>query len=144
MPQKRSKNVPSKKDTRTQCGFTIIEIMVALLITTLVIVGYVGTNIYAQKNSEEMHERTLAIQDANWAIEEMRNVSRTGTFPGNVIANFPDDATIPGFSSLNSEVVVASYENTSANPLNVTITVTWLSYGGRQQSTTLRTYITQR
>lgn len=125
-------------------GFTLIELMIALLVLTLVIVGYVGANITAQRNSEEMHERTLAIQDANSAIEQMRDASKTGTFPGNVVTLYPQNSQITGFNNLTNEQVTVNYANSTANPLDVTVTVAWLSYTQRQNTEAVQTYITQR
>ncbi|MFH0984984.1 MAG: hypothetical protein V1882_05550 [Candidatus Omnitrophota bacterium] len=125
-------------------GFTFAELMIALVVTTLVVGGYVGANLKAQQNSEAMHERTLAIQDANQVIEQMRNTSRTGTFPNNVVAAYPNDGTLTGFSGLTDEEVTISYASATANPLDTTITVTWTSYAGRSETETVRTYITQR
>jgi len=150
---------------RDQRGFTVIEIMIALLVTTLVIVGSIGGNIFAQRNSEEMHERTIAIKNANRLIEMMRYESRTGTFPANVVTRFPDPdllGIIPQFNdgitdetpNLSNKTIGVSYcrgtispcpaADTTANPLDVTVTVSWRSYTGVSRSETIRTYITQR
>lgn len=149
----------------TQRGFTIVEIMIALLVTTLVIAGSVGGNIFAQRNSEEMHERTVAIKTANRLIEMMRYESRTGTFPANVVTRFPDpdpqvivpqfiDTTTDESPNLTDKSVRVSYcrgvsspcpsADTTANPLDVTVTVSWLAYTGVERSESIRTYITQR
>lgn len=132
------------KKLHGQAGFTLIELMIALVVLTVVIVGYIGTNILAQRNTEEMHERTLAIQDANRVIEQMRNISRTGTFPGNVVTAYPNNGTPAGFQNLDQEAITVSYVSPTANPLDVTITVAWRSYTQHQVSETIRTYITQR
>jgi prepilin-type N-terminal cleavage/methylation domain-containing protein len=128
-----------------QAGFTFVELMIALVVVTLVIGGYIGANVKAQQSAEAMHERTLAIQDANRVIELMRNVSRTGTFPGNVVSAYPDGSTSAGVAGLTNEVITVSYNgDSSANPLDVTITVTWSSYTQREHTETVQTYITQR
>jgi len=67
--------------SRGERAFTLVELMIAFVIVSVVIVGYVGANVMAQRNTEEMHERTIAIQDANRVIEQMRDTSRTGGFP---------------------------------------------------------------
>jgi prepilin-type N-terminal cleavage/methylation domain-containing protein len=145
MIQKGEMMVHRKKLPKSQAGFTFAELMIALVILTLVIGGYIGANVKAQQTAEAMHERTLAIQDANRVIELMRNVSRIGTFPGNVVAAYPDESTLAGLANLTNEVITVSYNgNTSANPLDVTITVTWLSYSQREHTETVQTYITQR
>ena len=127
-------------------GFTIVELMIALIVASLTFGGYIGANILAQQNSEAMNERTLAIQDANRAIEQMRNTSRTTTqaFPANVVAVYPNNGTIQGSNNLTGEDIRITYANTTANPLDVTITVTWQSYARRASTATVRTYMTQR
>lgn len=131
-------------------GFTIIEIMIALLVLTLVIVGYVGANIAAQKNSEEMHERTVAIQNANQVIEQMRTLSNTSPFPASVVTgDYQNNGHPTGFNDLTNELITVTYtgataDPTTENPLNVTVTVDWLSYAGRQCREVIQTYITQR
>jgi prepilin-type N-terminal cleavage/methylation domain-containing protein len=133
-----------KRALENQAGFTLVELMIALVVITLVIGGYVGANIAAQRNSEEMHERTIAIQDANRTIEQIRNVSRTGTFPSNVTTEFPPNGAVAGFANLTNEQVVVSYVNANGNPLLATVTVTWLSYPQRQNTERVQCYITQR
>jgi prepilin-type N-terminal cleavage/methylation domain-containing protein len=133
-----------KRVLEHQAGFTLMELMIALFVLSLVIAGYIGANVKAQQNTEYMHERTIAIQDANRIIEQMRYVSRTGTFPDNVVAEYPQNSTPGGFQNLPRETITISYASTTSNPLDVTVTVGWLSYTGRTNSETLRTYITQR
>ena len=45
-----------KEIIRNRAGFTLVEIMIALLILSLVITGYVGANVMAQKNGEDTLE----------------------------------------------------------------------------------------
>ncbi len=118
--------------------------MIAILVVSLVLAGYIGANIRAQQNGEEMHERTIAIQDANRAIEQMRDASKTGTVPGNVTALYPNNGNVAGFDNLTNEQVNVTYANATTNPLDATITVTWSSYTRRQISEAVETYITQR
>jgi len=136
------------KDTRKhleeRAGFTLIELMIALAVISIVIVGFIGANVVAQRNNEEMHERTTAIQDANRAIEQIRDASRAGTFPTNVTTPYPQNSQITGFNNLTNEQVTVTYASTTANPLDVTVTVAWLSYAQRQSTELVRTYITQR
>ncbi len=136
------KNVKAPLDEPS--GFTLIELMIALVVVSVLIAGFVGANVMAQHNNEEMHERTLAIQDANRAIEQIRNVSRTGTFPSNVVTAYPDTGELEGFDNLTSETITVSYASTTANPLDVTVTIAWVSYPQRDNEEVIRTYITQR
>jgi type II secretory pathway pseudopilin PulG len=122
----------------------MIELMIALVVISIVSVGFIGANILAQKNNEEMHERTIAIQDANRAIEQIRNVSRIGTFPANVVTAYPHNGTLTGFNDLTAETVRVAYVSATANPLDATVTVSWTSYPQRNNEITIQTYITQR
>lgn len=146
-----------KKPVRSRTGFTLIELMIALFIISVVIVSYVGANITAQRNSEEMHERTIAIQDANRAIEQIRDIAKPDTtFPDNVVAQYPNNTILPKvktggltdeeiFNNLTDEEVKVSYESaTTANPLEIKVTVTWSSYPQRDNEEVVRAYITQR
>jgi prepilin-type N-terminal cleavage/methylation domain-containing protein len=130
--------------SKSQAGFTIIELMIALLVLTLMIAAFVGANGSAQRTAEEMHQRTVAIQDANRVIEQMRDTSKTGTFPANVTAIYPQNGNVAGIINLLDEVITVTYANAAANPLVATVTVTWTTYTGRQYTETVETYITQR
>lgn len=127
-----------------QGGFTLIELMIALFVTTLAIMGYIGANSVIQKNSDSSYEQTVATQDAHRVIELMRNTAQTGTFPGNVTTAYPNGGTVGGFTNLTNEQITSAYISTTANPLDITVTVTWLSTTGRTMSIALRTLITQR
>lgn len=127
-----------------QVGFTLVELMIALVVISIVIAGFIGADILAQRNNEEIHERIIAVQDANRIIEQMRNISRTGTFPGNVVSQYPDQNAVGGFDHLNNEQITVSYADAAGNPLDVTVQVTWLSYSQRAHEEVIRTYITQR
>ncbi len=129
---------------KNQKGFTVIELMVSLFIVTLAIAGYIGANVFLQRNADEAFERTVAVQDAHRVIERMRNTAQTGTFPGNVTAAFPQGAAVAGFTNLTAEQVTVTYVNTTANPLDATVAVTWTSVTRRAMTTALRTLITQR
>ena len=127
-------------------GFTLIEVMIALVIATLTLGAYIGANVLIQKNTEVLNERTLALQDANRAIEQIRTASRTTSpaFPANVVAAYPNNSTIAGSGGLTSESILINYADPTANPLVVTVGVTWTSYARRTTTVAVQTYITQR
>lgn len=125
-----------------RAGFTLAELMIALVIIMLVAAGYAAANIASQRIVQEMNERTIAIQDANRVIEQMRNASRTPPYLGNVTATF--NGAVTGITNLPSEQVRVSYDNTGADPLLATVAVTWTSYAGRTCTETVETFMTQR
>ena len=129
---------------KKQEGFTLIEIMIAMSVSVIAILGFITAVTSIRQSSEGAYERTIAVQDANRVIEQMRDTSTSGTFPDNVTAVYPHNAAVSGFSNLTSEQVTVSYADAAADPLDVTVTVTWLEHGRRSMSKAIRTFITQR
>ena len=127
-----------------QRGFNLVELMIAMVVGVLVLMGFIGTNGALRQASYAAYEKSVALQDANQVVEMMRNTAASGTFPAVVTTSYPSGGTVSGFSNLTSETITVSYANSAANPLDTTVTVTWLQNGNRSVSTTLRTYITQR
>lgn len=123
-------------------GFTLIEIMIAAVVVAVVVLGFMGASTGIQMQGEAAHQRSIAIQDANRVIELMRDAAATGTFPANVTSAY--SGTLSGYTSLPSESVSVAYASTSANPLDVTVTVSYLENSRRTTSAAVRSYITQR
>ena len=86
----------------------------------------------------------VAAQDSQRVLELIRNASTNGAFPANVVNTYPNGAAIPGFNNLVNEQIIANYSNTIADPLDITVTTTWLERGERNVSFQLRTLMTQR
>ena len=136
-----------KKDNRVcldQRGFTYIEIMIAVAIIVMAIVGIMSANVFIQKTGDVAYERTVALLDANRAVEKLRIAAASGNFPGNVTGSYPDNQTISGFTNLTNETVTVDYVSATANPLDTTITVSWLTSQNRTQTVVLKTLITKR
>ncbi|HTL47360.1 MAG TPA: prepilin-type N-terminal cleavage/methylation domain-containing protein [Verrucomicrobiae bacterium] len=128
----------------SESGFTLIELMITMAVVLVALVGYVAANIAVQQASNAAFQNTVALQDANRVIEQMRNTSVGGTFPGNVTAVYPNNGAVAGFNNLTNEAITVSYSDATANPLTVTVSVSWLENGRRNVNTALRTLITQR
>jgi prepilin-type N-terminal cleavage/methylation domain-containing protein len=127
-----------------ESGFTLIELMITVGVVLLALVGYVGANIAVQQASNAAFEATVALQDANRVIEQMRNTASGGAFPGNVVAAFPNNAAVAGFNNLTGETITVGYADPTSDPLTVTVTVAWSENGRRNVNTALRTIMTQR
>ena len=118
--------------------------MIAMVILTVGMLGILLTNTTSRHMTAVMNERILALQDAHRVIELLRSTSATGTFPANVTAVYPDGAPVVGFNSLADEAVAVAYADPAADPLHVTVTVTWAQLGVRPATAQLQTLITQR
>ena len=132
-------------------GFTLIELMITVVVMVIAIGAVLQANTGMARTSEGMFQRSVAMQDANQVIERMRNTAISGTFPANVTAVYPNNGSVSGFSALTSEAVTVSYADRNGdgnalteNPLDVTVTVSYLDNTQRNTSMSLRSLITQR
>lgn len=129
-------------DRKKEKGFTLIEVMITAVVVAVVVLGFLGSATALQSANRAAFERTIALQDANQVIEAMRNTAATGTFPSNVTSVY--SGTVSGYSNLPSESVSVSYASPTANPLDVTVTVSYNENSVRPTSASIRTYMTQR
>lgn len=129
---------------KSEQGFTFIEVMISMVVIVLLVTGFLGSATSLQAANLAAFERSMALQDANQVIETMRNTAATGTFPANVVAAYANNSTVSGFTSLSGEQVRVSYANVAADPLDVTVTVSYNENGRRAVTAVLRTYITKR
>ena len=125
-------------------GFTLLEVMIAVAVIGLGLLGVMLTNVNVQKMSDWGYERLVATQDAHRVLELLRNSSATGNFPSNVTQTFPAGASVSGFSNLSGEQVVVTYADPAVDPLDITVTTSWLESGRRNSSIQLKTLMTQR
>ena len=127
-------------------GFTFMELMIAMTVAALTILFFVTTQTKFQLNAETAYERKVATQDAHRFLEQMRITAQTGTFPANVSTTAFPAGTVAGYTSMPSsaETMTVAYASASADPLDVTVTVSWTGYNQRTSSQTVRTMVTKR
>ena len=125
-------------------GFTLLEVLIAMMVLGFGLLAMLMGNTYTQQASERIYERMIAAQDASRVIEQMRDASINGNFPANVTTTFPNGVAVAGFNNLMGEQVVATYANPNADPLDITVTTSWLERGRRNTSLQLGMLMTQR
>lgn len=126
-------------------GFTLIEVLISLAVFVVAFLSLIFANIYIQQRHEERTQELLALGDALKLLEQMRKVSNSGEFPGNVVQAFPEGVPLPvENSNLPAETITVDYEDPLGDPLEFTVEVTWLRKGIRSGKTQLRTGMTQR
>jgi len=118
-----------------------MELVIVLGILMPVTLAIVAANVYTFRVSETAQGSTIAIQDAHATIERIRNTSKQGL--AQVTTTFPSGAAVAGFANLPAEQVVVTYPSASADPLAITVTVTWLDRN-RNMARALSTWVTQR
>ena len=135
-------------------GFTLIEVMIAMAVLAVTILGVLMMLMAAEALSEDSKNLTTAVEDARSIMERVRKDVETNADMSTFVTNYPDssyedwvtDQQAAGteFVSLNGEAVDVTLGNAGDDPLDVTVTVSWNDHGGRVRSTTLQTQMTNR
>ena len=119
------------------CGFTLLEILIALIIFTLavvVIAGLFSTGLISSLDSENT---TIAMNLAQRRMEEIRNLGFTNIndeFKGNV-------ADFPGFQR-EVEISDPPGDPMTDDLKEITVTVYW-TYKGEEVDVSLETYVSR-
>ncbi len=106
-----------------QRGFTFVEVIVALGLLLIASTGTFGVFFFALQNAGTAKHTTAATYSAKWQMETIKNT----TFEY-ITALFPDGVTseVQGTSLPDGEMTVTYPDGTGANPLTITVTVSWL------------------
>ena len=107
-------------------GFSLIELMISAAILVTVIVPVVVLFYNYLVVMESTRNTTVAVSDAAFILESMRS---TDPFTiSNVLGAYPPASDVSGKigpTKLKNETVIVSYQDTSADPLVVTVQVSW-------------------
>lgn len=124
-------------------GFTFIELLICIAIIIPVLLGVIGVDIYMTRAGDTSRQVINALQDANTVIERIRNTASNQGLTA-VTAAYPSGQAVAGFATLTNEQVVVTYPSATADPLTITVTVTWQNSEGRNMSRALATQVTRR
>ena len=127
-----------KSDPR---GFTLLETMIATGILLIGAVGALSLINYGLKATATSKHITAATNIARAKLEEIKNTpfkDITSYYPAN-----PDGSPVESTSLPEEAIWVVSYpDGTAANPLNISLVVSWQEEGGRTNQVELRTLVT--
>ena len=107
-----------------QRGFTFVEVIVALGLLLIASTGTFGVFFFALQNAGTAKHTTAATYSAKWQMETIKNT----TFEY-ITALFPDGvpSEVQGTSLPAGATWTVTYpDGTGANPLTITVTVSWL------------------
>ena len=126
-------------------GFTLVEVLMAIGIITLVILTFVSSMNYSILLNANVKERMIAMNDAVLVMEQIRTRANTYGLTG---ANSVTDSNVvwsTGLSNnLQSESVQVTFPNgTTGDPLTTKVTINWLDKT-RAQNFSLTTKVTKR
>ncbi|MBI3618229.1 MAG: prepilin-type N-terminal cleavage/methylation domain-containing protein [Candidatus Omnitrophica bacterium] len=139
MPEKSKKNIfPDQK------GFTLVEVLIAVGILAVVIVGLLQLFVYCSNLAEAAGNTTLAVNEAQNKMEEIRNHDfnsiatdyASGGTPGNTFT----------LTSLNGTGTITTSQEAggSSELLRIQIDVSWQNKNSRNFSTALTSLIAKR
>ena len=123
-------------------GFTLMEILFAMVIFAVAAAGMSRFFMGAQHLSEGSRNLTRAMEDARIVTEAIRNASAVG-LAGVTGTNWTQWAAQNGLTTLPNQAVTVTYANPNADPLSVTVQVSWLERN-HARNATVRTLVTQR
>ena len=133
---------------KTRRGFTLIEVMVAMMVFVGAVAGFCGFYVTTARLNESSRNLTQALNDARVVMEAMRDTAQSGGLTGaaGVTGVYPQGTNLaPAFSlaSLQNEAIRSTYANAAADPLQVTLQVTWDEWG-RPRAASFDTLVTRR
>ncbi len=113
-------------------GFTLVELLLAILVLGIAIVGLAGLYYLTQQVQNESAHYDLAVRAARTEIEELRNSgynslssSSPPTFPSSLLVGLPSNSSgsvsvsqpLPGLKEVNVTITYSDY----GQPQNVTL-----------------------
>ena len=112
----------ARRKLRPQAGFTMIEVMLAIVITAIVVTGIIGLykiEVTASSYSRHSSEATALAEDK---IEKLRTLGAASAQSGTDTNVDPQDNTGGIFTRTWTETVLTGYAT-------ITVTVTWSDDG---------------
>jgi type IV pilus assembly protein PilV len=123
----------SKSSMSIEAGFTLIEIMIALVILSIGLVALAGLQLSAIKGNTFSNRMTAAVSIANQKLEQIKDKAYA-----NILSESPTQ--IPQ-SPFTTQVTVTN-NIPLTNTKTVNVTVTW-SEGSKSHSVPITTVISQ-
>ena len=130
-----------------KAGFGLVELVVALSIASIVILGVGLTQAAAVELNRSSDETNRAVSDIRTAMEELLSLPLDEV--PDVGGPFAPGIPVPAFSDLHldGERLVVTYPNFAGgsvpDPLEVLVTVTWNDFAGRMRSISMATLMTR-
>ena len=131
-----------KKIPGVSKGFTLIEVLIAMLLFVTTFVVLLGIYVAIAGLRESSRNMTQAMADVRSVVEQMRNLSVGGL--NNITGtDWTQWALDNNLTTLDNEALTVGYTNPAADPLDITVRIDWQERG-RDRFATVSTLMTQR
>jgi Tfp pilus assembly protein PilV len=117
---------------------TLLELAIAASLLSIAVLALFSTLVTSECMTKNARESNIAVFELQSLIEEIR-----GT-PFDAIADsYPDGQFVAAYDTrrLNEERIRVDYVDTAAEPLDITLTITWRNYQGRNVTMNMRTLV---
>jgi type IV pilus assembly protein PilV len=122
----------------SQQGFTLIEVLVAIIILTIGLLGTAGLTTGIIRGNHFSKNITSATAAAQTQLESVKS----GGYSYALAANFPNDSvTMGGMAFTRATTITAN--SPAANMKTVSVTVTWTETNNTSRSLTLQTILAE-
>lgn len=132
----------------SESGFTLVELMIAMAVSVIALLSIGAANNLIHQNSELAYEQSVVTQDMNEVIEQMRdaaNAASDSSYQSSVVSTGSSaSSSVVSLPASYQESINVSYTDQTADPLDATVTATWLQGGRRSKTLTMRALITRR
>jgi prepilin-type N-terminal cleavage/methylation domain-containing protein len=124
----------SRRPRRSQ-GLTLIEVLIATTVLSIAAVVAFPTMLSFVALSDAAREKNVATHDLTTALEDV-----AATPFDQVTKTYANGLAIPKFAALHlsKESIVVAYDDPAADPLIVTLTMTWNDAKGRPLKEVMR------
>ncbi|MBN2310854.1 MAG: type II secretion system protein [Candidatus Hydrogenedentes bacterium] len=130
----------------TERGFTLLELTIAVAVFIVILAATAQALVSYYVTMDIQNQRVAAVRNCTGVISAMRSVrdANPGDFPDAIVDQWPDGAVVSGAGSLPQEQITVHYTDSTANPLEVTVTSQWADLRGRSLTTSVSSLLTDR
>jgi type IV pilus modification protein PilV len=122
----------------SQQGFTLIEVLVAIVILTIGLLGTAGLTTGIIRGNHFSKNVTSATAAAQTQLESVKS----GGYTYAIAANFPNDSvTMAGMTFTRQTTITA--DSPAANMKTISVTVNWTESTNTSRSVTLQTILAE-